>query len=140
MQVMTDTILPLGVSFWGLMLDGINIDTINTAGGRIYLDITHNLTGKIGFAHIKQKMSQSDQLMDDALKQVYARNEYIKTIPKGKASQFAIPKTIGPALIAGWKAYRKNDPAMIDAYERRMVETQFSGCLSAGCIEPRILL
>lgn len=120
MQVMTDTILPLGMSFWGRMSPDV---TIVAAGGRLYMEVTHNLPSKTGMALVRQKMSNSDELMDDALLKVWARKEYVKTILKGRGSQFAIPKTIVPAMLAGWKAYRKNDPAIIDAYERRMEQS-----------------
>ena len=118
-QMMTDTILPLGMSFWKLISD--DVDFVN-AGGRMYLEVTHNMTGVIGKLVLKQKTAQSDELMDGALNQVLARKDYIKSIPKGKASNFAMPKTLLPALFAGWGMYRKNDPASIETYRRRMDE------------------
>jgi pyruvate,water dikinase len=117
MQVMTETILPLGMSFWGMMSEDVKIIKV---GGRIYMEITHNLTSAAGKAVVRQKVSNSDVLMDDAINRVLTRKDYIKSIPKGKASNFAVPKTIIPALISGWSTYRANNPDMIKRYNKRL--------------------
>ncbi len=58
--------------------------------------------------------------MNCAFNKVLARKDYIKSIPKGQKSDFAIPKDVGKCITAGLRIYRKNDPAIIDGYNRRM--------------------
>ena len=117
LQMMTDTMLPLGMSFWKLMSETVNITEI---GGRPYMEITHNLNSPAGKALVRQKLSNSDELMNHAFHQVLERKDYIKSIPKGQKSEFAIPKYVIKCIIAGLKIYRKNNPAIIDGYNRRM--------------------
>jgi len=115
--MMTDTILPLGMSLWGLLSDDVDFTNV---GGRMYMEVTHNMTSVYGRAMLKQKTSNSDELMDDATKQVLARKDYIRSIPKGKASNFAMPNTLIPSAKAGIRIYRRNNPDDIESYERRM--------------------
>ncbi|WP_367567131.1 phosphoenolpyruvate synthase [Lacrimispora sp.] len=117
LQMMTDTMLPLGISFWKLMSKTVKITEI---GGRPYMEITHNLNSPVGKALVRQKLSNSDELMDSAFNQVLSRKDYIKSIPKGQKSDFAIPRDVGKSILGGLKIYRKNDPAIIDGYNRRM--------------------
>ncbi|WP_313256713.1 phosphoenolpyruvate synthase [Lacrimispora sp.] len=117
LQMMTDTMLPLGMSLWELMSKTVKVTEI---GGRPYMEITHNLNSPVGRALVRQKLSNSDELMNSAFNKVLARKDYIKSIPKGQKSDFAIPKDVGKCITAGFKIYRKNDPAIIDGYNRRM--------------------
>ena len=117
LQMMTDTMLPLGISFWKLMSKTVKITEI---GGRPYMEITHNLNSLVGRTLVRQKLSNSDELMTSAFNQVLERKDYIKSIPKGQKSEFAIPKDVARCITAGFRIYRKNDPAIIDGYNRRM--------------------
>lgn len=117
LQMMTDTMLPLGISLWELMSKTVKVTEI---GGRPYMEITHNLNSPVGRALVRQKLSNSDELMNSAFNQVLARKDYIRSIPKGQKSDFAIPKDVGKCITAGLRIYRKNDPAIIDGYNRRM--------------------
>ncbi len=117
LQMMTDTMLPLGMSLWELMSKTVKVTEI---GGRPYMEITHNLNSPVGRALVRQKLSNSDELMDSAFNKVLARKDYIKSIPKGQKSDFAIPKDVGKCITAGLRIYRKNDPSIIDGYNRRM--------------------
>ncbi|WP_024292744.1 phosphoenolpyruvate synthase [Lacrimispora indolis] len=120
LQMMTDTMLPLGMSFWKLMSKTVKITEI---GGRPYMEITHNLNSPVGKALVRQKLSNSDELMNNAYNQVLGRKDYLKSIPKGQKSDFAIPRDVGKCITAGFRIYRKNDPAIIDGYNRRMEAT-----------------
>lgn len=117
LQMMTDTMTPFGMSLWELMSETVKVTEI---GGRPYMEITHNLNSPLGKALVRQKLSNSDELMTSAFNQVLTRKDYIKTIPKGQKSDFAIPKDIGKSILAGFKIYRKNDPSIIDDYNHRM--------------------
>ena len=117
LQMMTDTMLPLGMSLWGLMSKTVKITEV---GGRPYMEITHNLKGPVGKALVRLKLSNSDELMNSAFHQVLARKDYIRSIPKGQKSDFAIPRDTGKCFAAGFRIYRENDPSVIDGYNRRM--------------------
>ncbi len=117
LQMMTDTMLPLGMSLWALMSKTVKVSEI---GGRPYMEITHNLNSPIGKSLVRLKVSNSDELMSSAFNQVLARKDYIRSIPKGQKSDFAMPKDVGKSITAGFKIYRKNDPSIIDGYNRRM--------------------
>ncbi|MGC6176733.1 phosphoenolpyruvate synthase [Lacrimispora sp. 38-1] len=117
LQMMTDTMLPLGMSLWKLMSKTVKVTEI---GGRPYMEITHNLNSPVGKALVRQKLSNSDELMCNAFNQVLERKDYIKSIPKGQKSDFAIPADVFRCITAGFRIYRKNDPAVIDGYNRRM--------------------
>lgn len=117
LQMMTDTMLPLGISFWKLMSKTVKVTEI---GGRPYMEITHNLNSPVGKALVRQKLSNSDELMNSAFNQILTRKDYIRSIPKGQKSDFAIPKGIGKSVFAGFRIYRENDPSIIDRYNQRM--------------------
>ena len=117
LQMMTDTMLPLGMSLWALMSNTVKVSEI---GGRPYMEITHNLNSPVGKSLVRLKVSNSDELMSSAFNQVLARKDYIRSIPKGQKSDFAMPKDVGKSITAGFSIYRKNDPSIIDGYNRRM--------------------
>lgn len=117
LQMMTDTMLPLGMSLWELMSKTVKVTEI---GGRPYMEITHNLNSPVGKALVRQKLSNSDELMNSAFNQVLARKDYIQSIPKGQKSDFAMPKGIGKGILKGLEIYRRDDPSVIDRYNRRM--------------------
>lgn len=117
LQMMTDTMLPLGMSLWGLMSNTVKI---TKAGGRPYMEVTHNLKGPVGKTLVRLKLSNSDELMSSAFHQVLARKDYIRSIPKGQKSNFTLPKNMGKCLTTGFRIYRENDPSVIDSYNRRM--------------------
>lgn len=117
LQMMTDTMLPLGISLWEFLSETVKVTEV---GGRPYMEITHNLNSPVGKALVRQKLSNSDELMNCAFNQVLARKDYIKSIPKGQKSNFAIPKGFGKSVLGGFRTYRKNDPSIIDRYNRRM--------------------
>lgn len=117
LQMMTDSMLPLGISLWELMSETVKVTEI---GGRPYMEITHDLNSPASKALVRQKLSNSDELMNSAFNQVLARKDYIKSIPKGQKSSFSIPKGFWKSILSGIKIYRKNDPSIIDHYNRRM--------------------
>lgn len=114
LQMMTDPILPLGLS----ILKKSRFYTINELGGRMYTDITYDLrTMKGRISHLSESRIK-DPLMYNTLQQIIKRKEYIKNIPKGPSS--AIPLEGKWAIV--WKAissYFRFDEAEIDAYIKR---------------------
>ncbi len=109
MQVMTDPILPLGISFFQLA----SLFPVDRAGGRVYADITFDLTTPQGRRMVKQKVDNMDPLMADAVRKVMEDTAYIKSLPKGKGN-LTKGARLGPWLREAYKIYRRNDPAVLD--------------------------
>ncbi|GGJ76106.1 hypothetical protein GCM10007111_42090 [Virgibacillus kapii] len=80
-QMMTEPIYPLGMSFFEFM----NYEVI-TAGGRLFIDLTHDLASPIGRKIGLKTMGKNDPLMYHALFNLLKRKQLIKSLPKGKRS------------------------------------------------------
>ncbi|QDR81845.1 phosphoenolpyruvate synthase [Sporomusa termitida] len=110
-QMMTDAIKPLGLSFFLLTTPA----PMSKAGGRLFVDITHNLASPVSRKTIIDAWGQSDPLIKDALMTIVEREDFIKSSPDGKKepshsngnkgmpgsylAQFANDPTIVPDLI-----------------------------------------
>ena len=109
MQVMTDPILPLGMSVFELASQF----TLDRAGGRHFVDITEDIARPTGRRVVLQKVSNMDPLMTSAVKQVMQRMDYLRAIPRGKGNLSSSIRWM-PWLIQAYKMYRANDPRIID--------------------------
>lgn len=114
MQVMTDPILPLGMSFFGLA----SLFPVDRAGGRLYVDITFDLTTPQGRRMVKQKVDNMDPLMASAVRKVMENKDYIKGLPKGKGNLLKGANLV-PWLKEAFRIYRKNDPSILEEMIRR---------------------
>jgi hypothetical protein len=108
-QMMTDAIKPLGISFLQLLGDLL----MHKAGGRLFLDITHDLASPIG-RRIVLSLGKSDPLMQNAMK----RKDFIQSLPRGKRvlSMRSMGRTTGLSwdlLFEAIKIYWKNDVSII---------------------------
>lgn len=115
MQMMTDVMLPLGMSF----MKRVALFRMEEVGGRLYIDITHDLRTSYGKRMIRTKLSATDPLINQAVEQVLSRREYIRSIPKGLGSFSSFHGWL-PILRESIRHYRRNDPADIDLYIDRM--------------------
>ncbi|SHK17146.1 phosphoenolpyruvate synthase [Desulforamulus aeronauticus] len=115
MQMMTDVMLPLGMSFMKL----IALLRMEEVGGRLYIDVTHDTKSAYGKKMIRTKLSATDPLTNQAIEEVLARKDYIRGIPKGPGSFSSFGGWL-PILREGIRLYRHNDPADIDCYIERM--------------------
>ncbi len=109
MQVMTDPILPLGMSVFQLA----SLFPVDKAGGRLYVDITFDLTTPQGRRMVKQKVDNMDPLMASAVRKVMANKDYMKGLPKGKGNLLKGANLI-PWLKEAFRIYKKNDPSILD--------------------------
>ncbi len=124
LQMMTDTVLPLGIS----MLQKSNFFSIKELGGHMYMDVTHDLANFHGRRALLSETKIKDTLIHDALLEIMKRKEYIKSIPKGPSSLTKVEGIF--KLIAGaYKTYRRNNEADIDAYILRQ-KTEIEGLRS----------
>jgi pyruvate,water dikinase len=75
-QMMTDAMKPLGLSLWQLTA----LRPMHTAGGRLFVDVTPQLTSPITREKLLTAMGQHDPLMKDALATILERGDFIKTV------------------------------------------------------------
>lgn len=115
MQMMTDVIMPLGMSFMKL----IALFQMVEVGGRLFIDITHDMKTAYGKKMIRTKLAATDPLTHQAIEEVLAREEYIRCIPKGPGS-FSTFSGWLPMIREAIRLYRRNNPADIDIYIQRM--------------------
>ncbi|MDD3657098.1 MAG: PEP/pyruvate-binding domain-containing protein, partial [Atribacterota bacterium] len=109
MQVMTEPILPLGISLFGFA----SLFPVDQAGGRLFVDITFDLTTSQGRRMVKQKVDNMDPLMASAVKKVLENKEYIKSLPRGKGNLLKGARLF-PWLKEAFRIYLKNDPSILD--------------------------
>lgn len=76
-QMMTDPMKPLGLSFFLLTTSA----PMRKAGGRLFVDITHNLSSPAGREILLHTLGQSDPLIKDALTTIIERGDFIKLSP-----------------------------------------------------------
>ncbi len=110
MQMMTDPIKPLGMFFFQIVVGDHPSKEI---GGRLYMDITHDLASPISriLALFLMKTIGED-LMLNAVKSLVKRKELIKSLPRGKQKVFLPGKKDKPSM--GFipyylRFYRQND-------------------------------
>ncbi|WP_326143852.1 phosphoenolpyruvate synthase [Bacillus paralicheniformis] len=109
-QMMTEPINPLGISFFGLISDY----ELTCAGGRLFIDLSHDLASFAGRKVVLSTAGKNDPFMHSALVNFLKRKEIVKTLPKGKRMfrlgaeglSWSLP---GHAL----KIYRKNDTGVV---------------------------
>lgn len=108
-QMMTDAIKPLGMSFFG-MISEVSMEKI---GGRIYTDITHDLSSVKGRSRLVMATGKQDPLIQNAIKNLLGDKELMSSLPKGRRNIQGGIFTSG-SLIETIKVYRKNDPTIIE--------------------------
>ncbi|KGK90229.1 phosphoenolpyruvate synthase [Clostridium sp. HMP27] len=112
LQMMTDTIKPLGMSFCQMLSFWFG-QNLTPAGGRLFIDGTYDLASPIGRKVLLTSTGNADILMKNALVNLMDRKEFVKTLPKGKGSINMSSGVVGwlkPAI----KAYRKNDVRVVE--------------------------
>jgi len=110
-QMMTDAIKPLEMSFFQLLSDNY---PLRNAGGRLFVDLTHDLASPIGRKIVLGPMGKNDPLMQNAIKSLMQRKHFMKLLPRGKRIFSMRTKGLSWALpIQAIKIYRKNDVAII---------------------------
>lgn len=114
LQMMTDTVLPLGIS----MLQKSNFFSVMELGGHMYMDITYDIAKSGGRMRVLSEARIKDPLMHEALKKIFDRKEYLRRIPNGPKGLTTVVDRWG-VLSGALKIYRSNNEADIDAYVRR---------------------
>jgi rifampicin phosphotransferase len=107
-QMMTDPIKPLGLSFFLLTTRA----PMRKAGGRLFVDVTHNLASPVSREILLNVMGQHDPLMKDALMTIIERGDFIKSLPDDKQEQSPSQSNKGMSP-AGFQAPFENNPAIV---------------------------
>ncbi|WP_420644059.1 phosphoenolpyruvate synthase [Candidatus Leptofilum sp.] len=87
-QVMLDPIKPLGIDVWRLMFPMLKPDgatsrtrSIATAGGRMYIDLTHLLSLRLGRKAAPAFLTMADERMAAGIKEGLKRPEFQQRLP-----------------------------------------------------------
>jgi len=107
-QMMTDPLKPLGMSIFQLTSFGPRFN----AGGRLFVDITHNLASPDSRKMIIDTLGKSDPLIKDALMTIVEREDFIKSPPNEKKELSPI-KSNKDMPSAGFQAPIENDPTIV---------------------------
>jgi rifampicin phosphotransferase len=107
-QMMTDAMRPLGLSFFQLTA----ARPMNTAGGRLFVDITQDLASPAKRDIIVNVLGKSDPLLHDALRTVLERGDFIKTSPNDGKQQSATNSNRDPSH-AGFQTLHDYDPQIV---------------------------
>ncbi|KYC42369.1 phosphoenolpyruvate synthase [Scytonema hofmannii PCC 7110] len=79
-QMMTDPMKPLGLSFFQLTA----ARPMYKAGGRLFVDITHDLASPVRREIVVDVLGKSEPLIKDALMTIIERGDFIKSLPNDK--------------------------------------------------------
>ncbi|WP_028776059.1 phosphoenolpyruvate synthase [Shimazuella kribbensis] len=112
-QMMTEPIKPLGISLFHFLTPD---QPQNIAGGRMFIDYTHDLASPISRKILLHAMGQSDPLIKDALTTIVKRKKFIKPLPNGKKVLSLRKNNAGMSwgfLVQIAKIYIQNDPTII---------------------------
>lgn len=107
-QMMTDPMKPLGLSFFQLTAGR----PMYKAGGRLFVDVTTNLSSPVGRIQLLNAMGGHDPLMKDALVTIIERGDFIPLPPSDVTEQVSAKSHHG-ASSAGAQEKVENDPAIV---------------------------
>lgn len=112
LQMMTDVIQPLGISFCKFLSFWFGQNLV-AAGGRLFLDGTYDLASPVGRKVLISSAGNADILMKNALLNLTERKKFMKTLPRGKGS---ISMGTGALswIIPAINTYRTNDLSIIE--------------------------
>ncbi|WIY59193.1 phosphoenolpyruvate synthase [Bacillus arachidis] len=93
-QMMTDPMKPLGMSLFQLTAH----PPMHAAGGRLFVDVTHNLASPVSRKKLLNVMGQSNPLIKDALMTVVKRKKFIKSLPDDEKIQSSSQSNNGKSV------------------------------------------
>lgn len=103
-QMMTDPIKPLGISFFEM----ISESEMTEIGGRLYVDITYDLSSLNGRNRLIMATGKQDPLIQNALKNLVKDKDFMREIPKGKRNVKGGIFTFN-SILEAIKSYYVND-------------------------------
>ncbi|PFP17619.1 phosphoenolpyruvate synthase [Bacillus sp. AFS073361] len=109
-QMMTDAIRPLGMSF---LMDLFDEFPLRKAGGRLFLDLTHDLASPVGRRILPFVMGKNDPLSKNAMLSLMNRKDFKNSLPRGKrVFKFGTKGLSWTLPLHIINIYRKNDPVI----------------------------
>jgi rifampicin phosphotransferase len=99
-QMMTDAMMPLGLSFWQMTTPR----PMYVAGGRLFVDVASDLASPASRAGLLEVIGKSDPLTGDALETILERGDFIPSLPDAGP---------GAAPVGGAPAPIETDPAIV---------------------------
>jgi len=112
-QMMTEDIKPLGISFCRMLSFWFGENLVE-AGGRLFMDGTHDLASPIRRKSMISSLGKTDILMKNALSKLIERKDFINALPRGKSYISAGPSVFFSWIIPALKIYKTNDKALIE--------------------------
>src|SRR5437667_5931561 len=112
--MMTDPMKPLGLSLFQLTA----FRPMFKGGGRLFVDITHNLASPVSRKMIIEVLGQHDPLIKDALMTIIERGDFIKSLPIDK-KELSPSKGNKGMWSAGFQAQIENDPTIVSDLIKR---------------------
>lgn len=111
-QMMTDPIKPLGVSFFQSQFEEVPLTQI---GGRLYFDLSHDLSSRIKQKAIIIGLDKIDPLVSNAVKGLVKRKDFVKSLSReGKMFSVLNKGYLSLGLFTQIiKIYHKNDPSVL---------------------------
>ena len=107
-QMMTDPMKPLGLSFFLLTTRA----PMRKAGGRLFVEVTHQLASPVSREMLLNVMGQHDPLLKDALTTLVERGDFIESSPADK-KELSPGKSNKVISSAGFRTQIENDPAIV---------------------------
>src|SRR6266487_2483462 len=105
-QMMTDPMKPLGLSVFQLTAGR----PMYTAGGRLFVDVTHELASPARRTILVDVLGKSDPLVRDALTTIFERGDFIQPLPDDQTEPRTGTKGVPPA---NFQMQLENDPAIV---------------------------
>ena len=100
-QMMTDPMKPLGISMWQLTAGR----PMHHAGGRLFVDVTHDLASPASRARLVEAFGRADPLSGDALRSIVDRSGFLPSLPDEEPA--------GPPPARAAQAPIETDPAIV---------------------------
>ena len=112
-QMMTDPMKPLGISMWQL----IAARPMDTAGGRLFVDVTSELASPAKRDVLVNVLGKSDPLIKDALTTIIGRRDFIPSLPDEKQQTVGKSSQVPPSR--NFQTLNDYDPKIVDDLIRR---------------------
>lgn len=111
-QMMTEAIRPLGISMFKALFKQFGFTQMSEAGGRLFIDVSGDLTSPITAKLFIKSVDKVDILMQNALYKVVKNKEFMKTLPHGKTT-IGMNSGMVTWVFQAIKNYWKNDAAVV---------------------------
>jgi pyruvate,water dikinase len=113
-QMMTDPMKPLGLSLFQLTAARPMFE----AGGRLFVDVTHQLASSASRQNLLDVMGQHDPLMKGALMTIIERGDFTQSLPDDTREKTPGKSNQGPSL-PDFKTLNDYDPAIVSDLIKR---------------------